>query len=94
MLNQTKSKNPRPSKFLGNRRKKFSTPEKELLVIPDSPVQTKQKPDIFCKIFAGGIYRVKFVSNGRTAFGYGASLEIAFGNMNRNFTEKYLSDAE
>lgn len=95
MSNSTmKAKNPRPSKFLGNRRKKFLNPGKDLLVLPDSPVQTKQKPDIYCKIFAGGIYRVKYVSNSRTAFGYGPSLDVAFENMNRNFTEKYLSHAE
>lgn len=95
MLNKTEpSKNPRPSKFLGNRRKKFLNPGKEQIVIPDSPLQIKQKPEIYCKVFAGGIYRVKYVSKSRTAFGYGTSLPIAFENMNRNFTDKYLSDGQ
>lgn len=96
MLNSTKhSKNPRDSKFLGNRRKRFSThSQKEMLVLPDVPgvSPADKKAEIYCKIFKEGFYQVRFKcsTTGRTAIGYGKNITLAMENIDKDFTEKYL----
>jgi len=61
-------------------------------VLPENKNLTaKKRIPIFCRILQG-IYHVKYKSEetGRFAQGFGATLEIAFENMNKHFTEKYI----
>jgi len=92
MLNQTKSKNSRQSKFLGNRRKRFL--QRHFVPVFPNNVNLKviKKTDIFCRNLAG-VFHVKYISKetGRFAQGFGATLELAFTNMHNHFNEKYNS---
>lgn len=88
MSNSTlKAKNPRSSKFLGNRR---STKRNHQQSLNFNFVRENQG-SISTTFMEGGVIRCTFVSQktNRKAFAYGRTFKKSYQNMIRNFNEKY-----